>query len=303
MARGSATYTQGTGSLAVYKGWAQALSQVLNQAKARTSDTGQVDWATIATEPAGTVRDYEIFAMGGSLQATAPIFLRVDYTGGANATASLTVGTTTDGAGNLGGLTVTKVALQNHAISTQSGLGAWAACDGEYFTCLYALDPSASGTDGVGMFVVERTRDIAGAATAAGFHVWRWQAASATTTTFLGGWSRVYAAAVQTANPDYNLGVTLPDAFSMTTGVDTSTNIAYSYPAYTYTFAQPGGASKALLCAFPADYPRGQAVPVTHYGASTTFVTLADSVVQTIATMNSSNAVTTKGLAPLIRWD
>lgn len=302
MARGTTTYTQAYGSLVNYKNLYQSLSTVLNQAATRTADTGQVNWATIATEPS-TVRDYEVFALGGPLQSTAPVFLRIDYQGAsvAGAGAYITVGTTTDGAGNLGGLTVAKQGLQNHTITNTLNLSAWAACDGSYFTFLYALDPVAAGTDGVGMFVVERTRDLTGAATANGFHVWRWYATTAAATAYLGGWSRTFASAAQTANTDYNFGVTVPDAFNATTSLDN--NIGYAYPAYTYTPLAPGGASKALLFAFPNDFPRGQSVTVTHYGEAMTFVPLADSVTTGIPVMSAAATGALKSLSPMIRFD
>lgn len=302
MARGTATYVQQQGSLAAYKAWAQTMSTMLNQALVRTADTGQVNWAAIATEPVGT-RDYEVFALGGTLQATAPIFIRFDYIGGASAGPFVTVGTTTDGAGNIGGLTVPYFDfLPFTSTYWSTTYSMWAASDREsYFTFLFCLDVAAAGADGVGMIVVERIRDVSGAPTATGFHAWRWQANTGALTAFQGGWQKLYGVSPQPVSADFNMGVFVPDIFNTNTAlVDTT---AYAYPAYTNTPLSPGGASKALMFAYPGEFPRGQAVTVTHYGEPQTFVSLGDSVTNAIPLLNQSNAAATRNLAPLIRWD
>lgn len=77
----------------------------------QTGDTGQIDWATVL-RPAGATnatqsQGYEIFRMADALQATAPLFLKVEP-GGASGYAGgfgwlLTLGTGTNGAGALTG--------------------------------------------------------------------------------------------------------------------------------------------------------------------------------------------------------
>jgi len=302
MARGSAVYNQALGYPA-YKNWAQPISNALNAAATRTNDTGQVNWATVTTEPAaGVVRDYEVFAVGGSLQATAPIYLRFDYQGTASTTTGvyITVGTTTDGAGALGGLTVAKLGLQIGPAGTNQWC--WASCDNDsYFTFAYNMDPGATGTDGIGMVVVERTRTLPGAASGAGFHVWRWQATSATATTYQGGWSKTFGATSQPANANYNFDVLAPDLYNTNTAYVGGTS--YAYPVYTYTAPFAKGASKALLLGFQYDFPRGQPVTLTHYGEPMTFIPMSDAVTMPLPTLNNAGAAASKTISPLIRWD
>lgn len=305
MARGTTIFNQvAAGNVTTYKAQYQALSVILNQASVRTSDTGQVNWAAVSTE-SGTVRDYEIFALGGALQATAPVFLRFDYVGSNSASVTglhLTVGTTTDGAGNLGGITVAKWVLLS-TVHTATNQYAWAASDGEsYFTFLYALDPTQSGVEGIGMFVVERTRDAAGQPTGAGFHVWRWQGTTTTgATNYLGGWSKTFGAGTQPANVDYNLGVNIPDPYNTNNAFVGTTSRAF--PAYTYTPPFIKGASKALLFCYPGELPRGKPVTVDHYGEAMTFVPLGDAVTNNIPVMNNAGGAAVRALSPLIRWD
>jgi hypothetical protein len=308
MARGSASYTQAAaGTLAAYKACYQTISNVINQAGVRTADTGQVNWATIPSEPSSLGRDYEVFALGGPLQATAPIFLRFDYAGyGVAGTygVHITVGTTTDGAGTLGGLTVARLPLQNHAIGTPPVQWCWAASDqASYFTFLYALDTAATGQDGVGMVVVERTRDPNGDANGVGFHVWRWQAFSLTTTTNAGGWSRTFGAGSQPAVADFCYNAMVPDLQNNTSASQPG-GLFYAFPAYTWTPpAIMGGASKALMFAYPPDFPRGSATPVTHYGESMTFIPLGDVIITGQPAMTSNTVAAVKYMAPMIRWD
>src|SRR4051794_26109726 len=72
---------------------------------ARTTDTGQLDPATVTT-PAGinTAAGYEVYRFADPLQATLPIFFKVEYgTGGTVDKPGLwvTAGTATNGAGTI----------------------------------------------------------------------------------------------------------------------------------------------------------------------------------------------------------
>lgn len=305
MARSSAIYYQAYNGLTIYKAWVQPISTALNAVATRTADTGQVNWATIPNEPT-VVRDYEIFAMGGPLQATAPIFIRVDYTGGTAGNIAVTVGTTTDGAGNLGGLLVAKQLLQNYPVTLNSSTipqWVWTAhdTDGSYFTFTHNLDPSASGPDGAAIVVVERTRDNAGAATGAGFHVWRWWGFNTTQPSYIGCWTKTFGAAQQTPNADMVPVAMFPDFWNTNTAYISPTS--YAYPVYTYTVPLVKGASKALLFSYPYDFPRGQPATVPHYGEQMTFIPMSDAVPTPFPVYNTSGTLNNKNMSPLIRWD
>jgi len=82
----------------------------------QTADTGQINWVTVLTPGAGnTVRGYEIWRMDDALQATAPIFLKIEYGSGAaaaNGSVWITLGNGSDGAGALLGVTSTRQQVQ-----------------------------------------------------------------------------------------------------------------------------------------------------------------------------------------------
>lgn len=89
-----------------FRAWGQVWSTNLAALGwVKTADTGQIDWGTV-TKPtvANTVAGFEIWRMNDTLQASAPIFLKIEYGTGTSATTSslwITVGFATDGAGNI----------------------------------------------------------------------------------------------------------------------------------------------------------------------------------------------------------
>lgn len=100
----------------------------------RTSDTGQIDPTTVLRPAASSaVQGYDIFRLADTLQATAPFFVKVEYgSGSSQAYHALwfQVGTTTTGAGILGGNTGTR---------TQVAVG---VTDTTPRTCLFAGGPN-----------------------------------------------------------------------------------------------------------------------------------------------------------------
>jgi hypothetical protein len=91
--------------------WGKGLSDAITSVGlAKTADTGQIDWATIAKPAAlSTYVGYEIRAFSDAIQSSCPIFVKLEY--GAYTSSQLrpgvriTVGHETDGAGNFIGAT------------------------------------------------------------------------------------------------------------------------------------------------------------------------------------------------------
>lgn len=94
-------------TLANFKSWAQAISSFMTTAGwLQGSDTGQVNWSTISTVPGTNAYVYEIWQPNDGLTN---FFLKVEYgnNGGTNNPAvRLSIGTGTNGAGTLTGVTV-----------------------------------------------------------------------------------------------------------------------------------------------------------------------------------------------------
>jgi hypothetical protein len=92
-------------SLANFKAWAQALSTAFSTfGWVQSSDTGQVNWNSIAAAPAAGTFVYEIWTMNDSLSTSNPVAVKVEYgSGGSTAipTMAVTVGSGSNGSGTL----------------------------------------------------------------------------------------------------------------------------------------------------------------------------------------------------------
>jgi hypothetical protein len=155
---------------AEFREWAQAVHDGLIAAGlVQTADTGQINFATV-TKAGGTasVQGSAIYRFDDALQATLPIFIKVGY--GSSSTHDrpglwIEVGTTTNGAGVIGG-------------QKTANNGAWAGATGAASICRFSGDGSrlsmllyAAATDSSqGVLVnIERDHDADGEDTALGF--------------------------------------------------------------------------------------------------------------------------------------
>lgn len=140
----------------------------------QTGDAGQMNFATVLTPAAGnTKQGYAIFRMDDALQATSPVYIRVDFGGGATAVTVgmwITIGTGSDGAGNIttkrfdGGATAAPTVTwgsSSAAASTSFG----SAANNRVHVGLFAT----TGTTQI-IMNIERTKDSSGADTGDGLY-------------------------------------------------------------------------------------------------------------------------------------
>lgn len=141
-------------TLAHYKAVFQEIGAALTAfGWVQTADTGQVNWGTIATVPtAGTVRDYEIWRPATQSGLTA-FYVRFDYS--AN-TLGVTLGRSTDGAGNLGSAT-NKYPISWTAVATNGNLRT--AGGAQWFTAGFWTNEVTTPM----VLTIERTHDNGGA--------------------------------------------------------------------------------------------------------------------------------------------
>lgn len=103
------------GTDAVFRATALEFSNAIQaMGMVKTADTGQVDWSTSTAVRSSSSYSvgYEIFRFADALQATKPVFFRVDYFNGAGQSSDVTqfslgftVGSSTNGAGGITGVT------------------------------------------------------------------------------------------------------------------------------------------------------------------------------------------------------
>lgn len=160
-------------TLANFKSWASAISAFFTTAGwTQSTDTGQVNWSTIATVPGSNAFVYEVWQPGDGLTT---FYLKVEYGNFGNANSPslrLSIGTSTNGAGTLTGF---------YTPATQCNSG---ALSGLSSTATYECDLSGvAGRMGVMMwrnaannqqqfFGVQRSLDSTGAATSDYVTLW-----------------------------------------------------------------------------------------------------------------------------------
>lgn len=113
-----------------FQAWGSAISAAIRACGfAATADTGQINWTTVASPTTNNaVAGYEIYAFNDTLQSTSPVYFKLSYGSGSYHASStngypqllITVGTGTDGAGNLTGVT-TSANIQTMGTASAAG--------------------------------------------------------------------------------------------------------------------------------------------------------------------------------------
>lgn len=140
----------------------------------QTADTGQINLAT-TTRPlaAGTLVGYEVWRMNDALQATKPVFARVEYRSGGGTQhqflLAILLGTGSDGAGNITGSLRAAIYAGggNNSITDMQCFGSAAS---NRITLAMGLSGSTSTTLALAL---ERTKDSTGADTGDGLIMFR----------------------------------------------------------------------------------------------------------------------------------
>jgi hypothetical protein len=96
---------------------------------ARASDTGQINWASVVRPgTTSTSAGFEMFVLTDTLQATYPVFIKMEYGTAGSTTLPMiwvTVGTGSNGAGTLTGVVGTRVFICPTTTSVTSYSSKW----------------------------------------------------------------------------------------------------------------------------------------------------------------------------------
>ncbi|MEN5208035.1 hypothetical protein ABE493_07915 [Stenotrophomonas terrae] len=138
----------------------------------RTTDTGQINSATVALPSVATFAGYSVWRFNDPLQSAAPVFLKFQFGVGASTNryaTTLQIGKETDGAGNLVAATSTAVisSVPGTASSTASTT-CYATHSAGFFAISFGLGYYPAAYTGCCDWIVERVNDNTGAATAEG---------------------------------------------------------------------------------------------------------------------------------------
>lgn len=172
MATVTAVHAPTLSSDALFRAWSQFVHDALvtTAGWTDTSATGEVNLSTMTAPGANnTYAGFKVYAMGDSLQATYPCYLKVEY-GRGNATnyasLRLSVGTVHDGSGNLTGTQALNGEVVGANATSTSALNCFASgATGRFACAMFADNANASYSFAFG---VERTKASDGSDNGAG---------------------------------------------------------------------------------------------------------------------------------------
>lgn len=163
-------------SSATFQAWiTEMTTQLTAVGLTQTADTGQINPATVAlpgTSP--TVAGYQIWRFNDTLQATSPIFIKIEYGTGATVASPgiiISTGQGSNGSGTLTGTLTTRALLTPNTLnSTVTNAPAFWIYNATYgvLACAWKFGVNSSNVSAsvpVGGFIIERSCDTNGNAT------------------------------------------------------------------------------------------------------------------------------------------
>lgn len=140
----------------------------------QTADTGQINLSTVTAPTGGNQsQGYEIWRFNDTLQATKPVYLKVEYGSGSGSQHQFalwfTIGTGSNGSGTITGTLFSRT--QYYGANTAAGTvhNGYGSAANNRFTL--AMHLSSGGTSIGHFYSLERTKDVDGADTAVGL-IW-----------------------------------------------------------------------------------------------------------------------------------
>lgn len=276
---------------AKFRAWGTAVNAAFTAAGlTNTADTGQINWTTV-TKPtsAFTAKGYEIWRFNDTLQSTKPIFFKVSYAAGGNASGNnaeirITLGTGSNGSGTITGVGSSLVEQTGSGGNdTNAGSNAAQKIGVSYSTTAGALsiviDYMAAGFWNSGVFSICRTCDASGAPTGDGVHMTTNYGSTA-------GGTTTYSANYNT-NTNMSNAITGVPAGYLQTGSYSSGNTVALLRHYAL-IAPPFGVNGSVSY-LNADIPAWSTFTASPFGASHTYLALGTTAF-TKATFNSSTS-------------
>jgi len=147
----------------------------------KTSDTGQINWTTVLHPTTqSTVSGYEVYRFNDYLQSTSPVYIKIEYGCGSYAVGYMglwiTVGTGTDGAGNLTGNISQRVAIASSAIDTNTRTSYFSGDVNRLCFVLWPQNPANMSSQWL-VFGIERSHNASGVDTGTAAHIF-WSSAT-----------------------------------------------------------------------------------------------------------------------------
>jgi hypothetical protein len=270
---------------ATFRTWGGGISaQLAAVGLVQAADTGQINWATVARPAANGFAGYEIWRFSDSLQATFPVFIKLEYgTGSLADRPSLRVqtGSGTNGAGTLTG----QVGIQRTptAASKTAGIVLPSYCSGGPSRLNLVNNLDVAGSTFSMSIMIERTRNSAGAETSDGIVVFvNWSSQA--------GFQAIPKIGTLPG------GIGANNSFAPANGGLSSIGAKIAMGP---TVAFLGEAFYTTWCCYThADLSELTSVPMTHLGAARTYMPMGDGIAS--GNMNISAA---PGTSMAMLWE
>lgn len=264
---------------AEFRAWGKGISDKLAAAGLiQTADTGQIDWTTVLKPTlTGTAQGYEIWRFDDGLQATAPVFFKIEY--GSSPTAVnnvgiwITFGTGSNGSGTITGNPSARIVITTTGASANLQTCYWCGGDNRFVAALFCAGTGA-GTDKQVLLSFERSVDAAGVPTGDAVLIAFKNGQTSGVIVQHFAWSPATGTLTAT---EASLGTVMPAAGTGTTGADVAL-----YPDFHQhgLFFNPG---KNFLAYFHGAITQGVPFNFTFYGASLRYMPVGEFVAGTSA--------------------
>lgn len=275
-----------------FRDWGSAFNGLLDSIGwVQTADTGQIDWGTVTKPAQGTAAGYEIWRLDDALQATAPIFLKIEF--GARSDGGwalwITIGTGSNGSGSLTGTTWTSGEQYGDGDSGSKTMYV-SGDEGR----IAALLPRGQH-DGM-MFILERLRDETG------------EVAGDAVYCFIGapGWSSPKAVVYPTSGYEARFNYSNAKLYCL---MNSGGNNSHSHDSKTGVFPLtppydwPGLGLLGVVCHYATDFSDLEEFTVERFGTDYTYKTMGNG---TSPTNNTPNSLVLHGpswAVPALLWD
>lgn len=280
MAASTSTLVLDSSTDTAFRAFVNTISTAISTAgMVQTADTGQINPATV-THPTATAtsQGYQIWRFNDSLQAAAPVYMKIEYGSATSAGPGLwfTVGTGSDGAGNITNNNIPGVTASvqrvNPMSSTWNGTHTFYANGGGSALMMGWVD--GAGTSSLGwLFILERTRAWDGSPTGDGFmlaYAYYTNSTGANAGYHInyipGSINYSTTSSISGFNPNPS-GGNVPSTL-----IDSSGKVL-TVPILTGSGVKIGAPSKYIVAVNAGDYPGDKSVTFTHYGVSGTWRT------------------------------
>lgn len=266
-------------STAAIRSWAGQVEATFSSGGwTQTADTGQTAANALPLQStANAVSGYQIWKMADALAGTYPCFIKIEYgsgagTSGGNAGVWITIGTGSDGAGNITGVLQTRLAVHSGSVSVGGTSNPYW---GSASTSRIAFFMSCQNSTFPMLFSIERSKDAAGADTGDGFLA----LIGDTTGSAAAVWVlfRYLRPSGNTLGNSTVIGAFVP---SGTTWADSGS--VFGVCPLRYFNGQPSNPGLNWAVYFNGDTAAGSSVSLSIYGASHTYMPMGSTYLGTV---------------------